>query len=87
MTTPTAAQPVETPAYKSWASRVWGRRTVLQGLLIDVGVGITLYLITVIGNLEWTRTYWIVLGLGVAKSAIQAVVAYMARRLLPPQQR
>lgn len=79
-------QPVETPSYKDWASRLWGVRTVLQGLLLDVGIGVTLYLLTVIGDLEWTRTYWILLGLGVAKSAIQAVVAYMARRLLPPKQ-
>jgi vacuolar-type H+-ATPase subunit I/STV1 len=80
-------RPTETVEYKDWASKLWGVRTVLQGLALDVGVGVTLFLLTVIGNLEWTRTYWILLGLGVAKSAIQAVVAYMARRLLPPQQR
>ena len=78
-------QPVETPTYNSWASRLWGVRTVVQGLLLDIGVGVTLFLVTVIGDLEWTRTYWVLLGLGVAKSAIQAVVAYMVRRLLPPR--
>jgi hypothetical protein len=82
---PLDTQPVETASYKSWASKLWGVRTVLQGLALDVAVGVTLYLVTVIGNLEWTRTYWIVLGLGVAKSAVQAVVAYMVRKLIPPQ--
>lgn len=81
------AQPIETPVYNRWASRLWGVRTVLQGLAIDVLTGVTLYLVTVIGNLEWTRVYWIALGLGVSRSAIQAVVAYLVRRLLPPQQR
>jgi uncharacterized membrane protein YcjF (UPF0283 family) len=83
---PVDEQPVETPAYNRWASKLWGVRTVIQGLAIDVGVAVTLYLITVIADLEWTRVYWIALGLGVARSAIQAVVAYMARKLLPPRQ-
>lgn len=81
------AQPPETPAYRDWASKLWGVRTALQGLLIDVLTGVTLYLVTVIGDLEWTRVYWLALGLGVARSAVQAVVAYLVRRLLPPRDR
>ena len=80
-----STQPIETPAYKSWASNLWGVRTFLQGLTLDVLVGVTLYLVTVIGDLEWTRVYWIALGLGVSRSAIQAVVAYLVRRLVPPK--
>ena len=79
-------QPVESQTYKNWASKLWGVRTVLQGLALDVLIGITLFLMTVIGDLEWTRAYWLLLGAGVAKSAIQAVVAYMVRKLLPPKQ-
>ena len=79
-------QPVETATYKDWASKLWGVRTFLMGLGLDVAIGVTLYLVTVIGNLEWTRTYWVVLGLGVARSAIMSAVAYLARRLLPPKQ-
>lgn len=79
-------QPVETTTYKNWASKLWGVRTFFMGLGLDVAVGVTLYLVTVIGQLEWTRTYWVVLGLGVARSAIFAAVAYLARRLLPPKQ-
>jgi hypothetical protein len=78
-------QPLETVSYKNWASKLWGVRTIIQGLAIDVGIGVTAFLVTVIGDLEWTRAYWLLLGLGVAKSAIQAVVAYMVRKLLPPR--
>lgn len=77
--------PTETATYRSWASRLWGVRTFLMGLGLDVAIGVTLYLVTVIGQLEWTKTYWVVLGLGVARSAIFAAVAYLARRLLPPK--
>lgn len=79
-------QPLETATYKTWASNLWGVRTVLMGLAIDVGVAVTLFLVVEIKDLEWTRTYWIALGLGVARSAIQGAVAYMVRRLLPPKQ-
>lgn len=78
-------QPIETQSYKMWASKLWGVRIFVQGLLLDVAVAVTLFLATVIGNLEWTKVYWIALGLGVARSAITAVVAYLVRRLLPPR--
>lgn len=61
-----------------------GIRSFLWGLMIDCGVAITLFLLTVISDVEWTSTYWTMLGLGVAKSVVQGVVAYFARKLLPP---
>lgn len=79
-------EPVETRGYNRWASKLWGVRTALQGLAIDVAVAVTLVLVAAIGSLEWTKTWWLALGLSVARSAIQAVVAYVARRLLPPKQ-
>lgn len=79
-------RPLETTRYNLWASKLWGVRTFLLGLGLDVMIGVTLYLVTVIGQLEWTKAYWIVLGLGVARSAIMSAVAYLARRLLPPKQ-
>lgn len=79
-------QPPETRTYKNWASRLWGVRTTLMGLAIDVGVAVTLFLVVEIRDLEWTRTYWVALGLGLARSAIQGVVAYLVRRFLPPKQ-
>ena len=59
-------------------------RSLGQGLLLDVSVAAVLFLVSVIGNLEWTRIYWIALGLGLAKSVIQAVVAFFARKLITP---
>jgi hypothetical protein len=79
-------RPVETTARRDWAAKLWGVHTVMHGLAIDVTVGVTLFLLTTIGDLEWTRVYWLALGLGVARTTVQAVIAYAARRLLPPRQ-
>lgn len=59
-------------------------RSLGQGLLLDVSVAAVLFLVSVIGNLEWTRVYWLMLGLGLAKSVIQAVVTFFARKLITP---
>jgi len=71
--------------YTAWAARVHGVRGFLIGLALDVSAAGVAYLVTVIGNLEWTSTYWQILGLGLCKSVIQGLVAYLVRRLLPPQ--
>lgn len=63
---------------------VRGWRSFGQGLLIDAAVAGVVFLVTVIGSLEWTRTYWVMLGLGLAKSIIQGIVAYFARKLITP---
>lgn len=76
-----------TPAYAARAeedARVRGWRSFAQGLLIDAVVAGTVFLVTVIGGIEWTRAYWTMLGLGLAKSVIQGVVAYFARKLVTP---
>ena len=79
MTTPNA------PAFEvnedAW---VRAARTFFQGLLLDVAVAGTVFLLTVIGNLEWTSTYWAMLGLGLAKSVVQGIVSYFARKLITP---
>lgn len=61
-----------------------GLRTFMWGLLVDVGAAGVAFLATVIGDLEWTRVYWVMLGLGLAKSVVQGVVAFFMRKLLPP---
>lgn len=75
---------VETPTEVSSDARVRGWRSFVQGLLIDVSVAAVVFLVTVIGDLEWTTVYWIALGLGLAKSVVQGVVAYLARKLITP---
>lgn len=60
-------------------------RTLVQGFAVDVGAGIAVALVAgIAGGIEWTHTYWIALGLAVAKSAITAAVSYFARKIVPP---
>jgi heme/copper-type cytochrome/quinol oxidase subunit 4 len=65
-------------------AEVRGWRSFMQGLGIDVVVAITVFLVTVIADLEWTRTYWIMVGLGLARSVVQGIVAYFARKFIKP---
>jgi hypothetical protein len=76
-------EPVAPTSVESDA-RVRGWRSFIQGLLVDVSAAGVVFLVTVIGNLEWTRAYWLALGLGFAKSLIQGAVAYFARKLVTP---
>jgi hypothetical protein len=65
-------------------AQVRGWRSFVQGLLIDIAVSATVFLVTVISDLEWTRVYWIAVSLGLAKSVVQGIVAYFARKLVKP---
>lgn len=58
-------------------------RTFAIGLGIDVATAVTLVLATQVGDLEWTKTYWIALGLMLGRSIVQATVAGLVRRLVP----
>jgi hypothetical protein len=73
-----------TQRYVERDARVRGWRSFVQGLLIDVTVAATVFLLTVISDLEWTRVYWIMVGLGLAKSVVQGIVSYLARKLVKP---
>lgn len=73
-----------TADYERWAARMHGVRMFFIGLLLDVAVAGTVFLATVISELEWTRTYWLALGLGLAKSVIQGAVAYLVRMWIKP---
>jgi hypothetical protein len=71
--------PVETDA----RNRGW--RTLMQGLGLDVAVAAATALVAgAAGGVEWTRLYWIALGLAVAKSAVQGAISYFARKFVPP---
>ena len=63
--------------------RSW--RTLLQGLGIDVATGIVVTLAVALTDIEWTREYWLLLGSGVAKSALQAAVSFFMRLLVKPK--
>jgi hypothetical protein len=74
----------ESPAVVEEDAWVRATRTFVQGIALDVAVAGTVFLVTVIGDLEWTTAYWTMLGLGLAKSVVQGVVAYLARKLIKP---
>lgn len=58
-------------------------RSLLAGLAIDVGVGVALAIGTAVsGADEWGDLQWKILGFSVAKSAVQAGVAFVMRRFL-----
>lgn len=62
-------------------NRAW--RSVMQGLAIDVMVGIVLAVGVAFASAgDWGDMQWIILSFSVAKSAVQAVVAYVMRRFI-----
>jgi hypothetical protein len=63
-------------------NRAW--RTLLQGLLIDVAAALVLVLTPALTTVEWTPAFWAGVGALAAKSVIQAVVAFVARKVMPP---
>lgn len=66
-------------------ARKRGTRAFMWGLFIDVSVAVLLVLSTSLTDLRWTKEYWIALGLSVAKTVLQAIVTYVARKVVPPQ--
>jgi hypothetical protein len=64
-------------------NRAW--RTLVQGLALDVGAAVVGVLVAEVADVRWTRAYWALVGGLVAKSALQAAVAFAARRLVPPK--
>lgn len=63
-------------------SRAW--RTLAQGLGIAVATAIVGVLATAVGDIEWTRAYWVGVGVLAANAGVQAAVAYAHRLLAPP---
>lgn len=65
-------------------NRAW--RTLVQGLLVDVGAAVVLAVGPALAGADfaWTPVYWLAVGGLAAKTAIQTVVSYAARRLVPP---
>lgn len=71
------------PVAMDAGERAW--RTLVQGLLVDVTAAVAVAVSAAIaGGIDWTQTYWVALGLAVAKSALTAGLSYFARRAVPP---
>lgn len=66
-------------------NRAW--RTLAQGLLVDVLAGVTLAVGPALADehFAFTAPYWAFVGALAAKTAVQTVVAWAARHLVPPQ--
>lgn len=63
-----------------------GWRTFAQGVGVDVALALLTALAAVsVSDIRWTRTYWLVLGASLAKSAVQGLVSALARRAIPPR--
>lgn len=58
----------------------------MQGLAVDVAAGVLLAVgPALLGDgFAFTAAYWSTVGLLAAKTAVQSVVAYFMRRLIPP---
>jgi hypothetical protein len=60
-------------------------RTLVQGMLVDVGVAVCATLSTALADVRWTRAWWVLLGALLVKTSVQTAVAYAARHLVPPK--
>lgn len=67
-------------------ARVRAWRTLAQGLAVDVLAAVVLAVgpALVGADFAWTRGYWLTVAALAARSAVTAVVAYVARQVLPP---
>lgn len=65
-------------------NRAW--RTFLQGLGIDIGTGLLVTLASAFNMIEWSWAFWAALGLLLAKTLLQSLVASIMRRVIPPPQ-
>lgn len=75
---------LNTPSVETDA-QVRAFRTFVQGVGVDVLAAIAVALTAAIaGGIEWTSAYWLALSLAVAKSAVVAIVSYLARKFVPP---
>lgn len=73
-----------TPAPTAADAKNRAFRTLVQSLLVDVGAAVVLALTPLLSGIEWKRSYWIAVGLLAARSAVTALVSWVARRVIPP---
>ena len=59
-------------------------RSYLGGLIVAVAADVVPILEASAGNLQWSRAWWIALGITVASPALHAAAAYVLRHLAPP---
>lgn len=64
----------------------WQRfvRTLVIGLLVDVGTAVAGVLAVQLPGVHWTKDWWLGLGALVASTVVKAVAAYIGRKVAPP---
>jgi hypothetical protein len=75
--------PVPPSAAADAKNRAW--RTLAQSLGVDVLAALVVALTPVLGNLHWDKSYWLLVAGLAGRSVVTAVVAWAARKVLPPK--
>lgn len=77
-----------TPAQATHAAAVErGRRTIWQGLALDVAVAVAVVLLAWLPEADLaSSTAWVILGTAVAKSVLTALASYVMRLKVAPTQ-
>lgn len=67
-------------------ARVRAWRTLVQGLLTDVGLAVLAVVVSAVtgADFAWSSAFWLALLAAVGKSALVAGASYLGRQLLPP---
>jgi hypothetical protein len=80
------SRPNPLPVPKSAADDARQRavRSYLGGLIVAVLGSAVPILEAAAGDLQWSRAWWIALGITVASPALHAAAAYVLRHLAPP---
>lgn len=78
----TNSLPVPADAATDAKNRAW--RTLVQSLAVDVGAAVILAVTPLLANIEWKQSYWIAVALLAARSAVTALVSWVARKVVPP---
>lgn len=76
--------PINPPAEENADAKNRAWRTLAQSLLVDVGAATVLAVTPLLADVQWSKGYWVAVGLLAARSAVTAVVAWVARKVLPP---
>lgn len=76
--------PIPTPLPAS--ADAWQRamRTLVIGLLVDVGTALAGLLVAQLPGVQWTKEWWLGLGALVASTAVKAIASYIGRKVAPP---
>jgi hypothetical protein len=76
--------PLPTPLPKKQDAINRAVRTFIAGLWVDVATAVVGALVLMLGDVHWTKAWWVALGILLLKTAGTAAVSYVRRFLSPP---